>query len=260
VTDYKNIRYLCKKYVMKMLFGISEYFWWLIASIRFSRRDHGLISKENIQKFVDITQPGDILLSRGNWHATNITIPWFWKHMSLYLWRGEFLQKQFLNRYACIKKLNPKKHYVIEATGDWVEIVELNDFMDHNDYVWVTRTKFWVKRIYKAIEKSLWFYGMWYDHIFNFYSDTGVVCSELVLKSYAPKKRWWEGLVIPLEKIWISLTFPPNNLVKIIFDQWSDLVPILFIDAKEWDLSSNMWTLSEFKQSWYRSRFSFLLK
>jgi hypothetical protein len=26
VTDYKNIRYLCKKYVMKMLFGISEYF------------------------------------------------------------------------------------------------------------------------------------------------------------------------------------------------------------------------------------------
>ena len=43
------------------------------------------------QQLTKQLKPGDILLTRGNWNATNLSIPGFWKHMAMYIGTGEYV-------------------------------------------------------------------------------------------------------------------------------------------------------------------------
>ncbi len=260
ITDYKNIFFYLKRRVLKLLFIISKYSWKVIAATKFSSRTKWLITSKNLKKYLSIAEPWDIFLSRGNWNASNITIPWFWKHMSLYIGTGEFLQEKFWKQYTFLNKLKKKSHYIIEATGEWVKIEIIENLVAHNDYLWISRTKFSLEKINTSIQKSLSFYWKGYDHIFNFYSEKAVVCSELVLKSFWAMDKNDSSIELHLEKIWVSLTYPPNNFVSEIFDSSSQLDFVMFLDSIEKTWENFVSTKKEFKKSSSRSRFSFMLK
>ncbi len=259
ITDYKNIYFYIKRRVLKILFFTSKHLGHIIAKTKFTSRKHWLISHKNLSKYLKIASHWDILLSRGNWNASNITIPWFWKHMSLYLGNGKYLKKHFCAQYDFVNTLADSEHYIIEATWAWVKIVDIKEFAARNDYLAASRTKFTKEKILASIKTALSYYGAWYDHLFNFYSDKAVVCSELVLKSYSQRNQKDEWLDLHLEKIWLSLTYPPNNFINEIFHKDSQLQPILFIDSIEKTHKNFVAPLSHLKYSWKRSRFSFLL-
>jgi len=65
-----------------------------MAHIYLKKRTHGLITDENVKKIEKLLEPGDIILTRGNWAATNLNIPGFWKHMAMYIGTGKYLKEQ----------------------------------------------------------------------------------------------------------------------------------------------------------------------
>ncbi len=96
-----------------MISWISKRFGMFISHIYFSRRDSGRITTENLEKIFDSVMPGDIIISRRNWAATNVSIPGFWKHMSMYIGTGEYLKKEY--KESVSKNLLDTTHYIIEA-------------------------------------------------------------------------------------------------------------------------------------------------
>lgn len=189
--------------------------------------------------------------------------------MSMYLWTWEYLKNIFLQKFnkksekkiiKFIENLENNKHYIIEATWDWVKIKTIEDFIFNNDYLWVSRTIFSKQKITKVLEKAISYFWIPYDYAFNFYSNTNVVCSELILKSYAKENKEDEWLKLKLKKGRLILTYPPNNLVEEIFKKKSDLKFIFFIDSIDKTWENFISIKQDFRESWKRSRFSFLLK
>ncbi len=261
--DSNNIYFIVKKNIYQKLFKISKILWTKIAETRFSKRINGLIKKENIEKYLQEARPGDILLTRWNWNATNISIPWFWKHMSLYLWTWEYLINTFPE--LCKKEdFEKNHHYIIESTWKWVQTREIFNLISHNDYLWVVRTKFQQEKIQRSLGKALLMRGVWYDFLFNFYSDKNVVCSELVLKSYAKEFKEDVWIPIQLEQISFWLTFPPHNLIKVLKDEEKkenpSLAPFFFIDSREKTQENFISTNEEFLKTLSRPKYSFFLK
>ena len=56
-----------------------------MSHIYFTRRNTGRIEAVHIENIQTMILPGDVLITRRNWAATNISIPGFWKHMSMYI-------------------------------------------------------------------------------------------------------------------------------------------------------------------------------
>lgn len=260
ITNYKNIYFYIKNRVDRILLSCARNVGMFLSNIRFTRRKHGLITKKNLQQYLKIAKSGDILLTRWNWNATNVSIPGFWKHMSLYLWTGDFLMKQFIE----LQGLDKKQHYIIESTWEGICMKPIWDLISHNDYLWVSRTTFSQEKIYRSIKNAFLNIGKWYDFMFNYYWDNSLVCSELVLKSYAKESKHDEGIKIHLESIGISLWFPPNNFISILqaesCKEKPDVIPVFFIDSIEKTHENFISNTSELLQSGSRSRLSLFQK
>ena len=257
-TDRKNLFFYIKHRVDKILFIISKNVWYIISKTKFTTRKKWLITDKNIDIYLKIAKPWDIFLTRWNWNASNLSIPGFWKHMSMYLWKWSFLKENF--DYKFINKLDNKTHYIIEATWKWIEIVELKHLSSTNDYLWVSRTKFKKDKIFRVLNNSFKHIWKWYDHRFDYYSDSSLVCTELIMKSYTKEFVWDVGIDIKLENIWVSLTYPPNNFVDLLVDWKEGVEPIFFIDSFEKKWENFISTTDKFLKSRKRSRFSLFLK
>lgn len=206
-----------------------------------------------------LLQPWDIILTRQNWAATNIGIPWFWKHMSMYVGTGGFLHDAF--HRVDIWDLHDEEHYIIEAIGMGVRCVPLTVLAEHNDYLAIMRPRFSDEKKVRAIKKTLNLLGEEYDYSFNFYSDKNYVCSTLVTKAYMPESESDEGIHISLTRIGTGITYPPNDIVKKMKNEKkkSELEFVAFIDANEKSWLSFLGTESSFFASGERSRLSFFL-
>jgi len=255
-TDYLNIFYYVKNRFYKIIYVLSKNIWYLISHTKFSNREVWFITKENIDKYLEKARPWDIFLSRENWWASNISIPWFWKHMSMYIWTWDFLLKNFDLKS---QNINKAAYYIIEATWKWVNIVDIYNFVHKNDYLWVYRTVFTNNKIKRVIEKSLKNLWKWYDFIFNYYSEKRLVCSSLILKSYAKENEDDEWIDIELEQIWLALTYPPNNFaLKANYDK--NIEAIFFIDSEEKTQTNFIWTRDDLLKSYKRPKYSIFLK
>jgi hypothetical protein len=261
-SDYTNLFYWVKHRVNKLLFLVIRFIWNLISHTRFTNRKYGLIKNENLKKYLEIAKPGDILLTRWNWNASNISIPGFWKHMSMYIWNWKYLKNNF--KWDCFDDLKDDLNYIIEATSLWVNIINIHDLVEHNDYLWVFRSNFSKDKINRSIKTALSNVWKGYDFIFNYYSDKKLVCSALVLKSYAKENQKDEWIDIELEKISIWIAYPPNNLIKKVIEEAEKHNPelewIFFIDSIEKTWANFVSTIPELFESWKRSRFSIFLK
>lgn len=261
-VDYDNLYYNVSNNLLKVVYIISKAIWISLSNIRFTKRKKWLINSITLEKYLKIWKPGDIFLSRWNRNATNITIPWFWKHMSMYLWTWKQIKENYPYYYS--NDIEDSENYIVEATWAGINIVNIKNFAFRNDYLWVFRTKFKQEKINRAIKSAL--NNVWksYDFIFNFYSDNKFVCSALIMKSYAKEYEGDEWIDINLKKFAFSLTYPPNNFVKEFAEESlqnkSEIKAVFFIDSIEKTWKNFINTKKELKESYKRSRFTFFLK
>lgn len=260
--NYYNLYNFLGAKIYKWLFFISKNVWMFIREIRLTRRKKWLINEENLNKYLQISKAWDILLIRWNRYIKNILISWFWKHMAMYLWTWKEIKKKY--KYNDLNNLDDNENYIIEATGKWVSIVNIKDFVFLNDYFAVFRTNFYQEKINRSINNALKNVWKSYDFMLNFNLDSKLICSALVLKSYAKEFEEDIWIQIQLKKIWFSITYPPNNFVR-EYSEWNFSLKtkinwVFFIDSieKTWENFIN--SIDELKKSYKRSKIAFFLK
>ncbi len=255
---------------------------------RVQRQGKPLVTAEQIAKLVPRMEPGDIVVVRQNWFLSNIALPGFWPHAELYVGTPADLAKYFDADPEVVKwtqgepekaksftellaKRFPEKWKfyqagtdfmghspirVIEAISEGVSFTALEHAFGV-DYLGAMRPRLPKVEKAKAIARAFHYQGRPYDFEFDFFSDSTLVCTELVYKSYATSADM-KGIRIPLVDVAGRSTLPANEYVR-LFDAEFDkpdrqLDFVAFLDAKEKDEKAFESDAASFRKTYQRMK------
>jgi hypothetical protein len=264
---------------------------WL-GDTRVRRKGKPLITREQVFKVLEKMEPGDIIVARQNWYLSNIGLPGFWPHAELYVGTPELVSAYFdgdAEVQAWLATLSGKPKTLAEHLsrsfpakwsqytgkdehGDPIHIIEaISEGVsftgpEHGmrvDYMGVMRPRLSKKDKAQAIARAFAYQGRPYDFNFDFFSDSTLVCTELVYKSYAPSKDV-KGIQIDLVDVAGRRTLPANEIVK-LFDQEFDkpdrqLDFVAFLDGREDKKGAIEEDALTFRQSYQRMKWDIAQK
>ena len=155
-------------------------------------------------------QPGDIILTRRNWHLSNAFLPGFWPHAALYVGTQEQLKELGITEENAgvgweeyIKLQDGYPRVILEAVGEGVRF-HCAEYTLHADYVMVLRPRLphlndeQKKAALKTalLKAFIEYHGLPYDFDFNFVDEHKIVCSELIYRIYSEELDFdWETVV-----------------------------------------------------------------
>jgi len=267
--------------------GVSEW----MGDTKVARTEHSLITAAQIAQLHEKLLPGDVLLVRREWFLSNIGLPGFWPHAALYIgtpderrkyfadasvadWLktqgetdGDFerlLQNRSATNYAESLKPQPHEHQarIIEAMSEGVSFTALEHCADA-DAVVVLRPVLPKSEKATAILRALHYAGRPYDFNFDFATDSELVCTELVYKSYEPAARM-NGLHLPLTEMLGRQLLPANLIAKQFDEQYGTPAAqfefIAFMDGNERAGRAMESDLTHFRESWKRPKWNILVQ
>ena len=221
-----------------------------MASVRTVSRDY-FISPADLEAEAADLLPGDIMLTRREWHLTNLGIPGYWTHAALHIGPVEqmdhyfadlpelagrtassVIQERFPEVYLELVQKDPAGNTpaVIEALRPGVIVQSLQSSAGADSLAvlrpQVTRTERW-----QAVMAALPHYGKPYNYQFDFRTETALVCSQLVHKAY----EMVDGLVLEPRMSGGRLLLSPNE-IAIKYDREmgqpdAELELVLFLDG-----------------------------
>lgn len=263
----------------------------LMGNIKVWRSGSTLISEQQIRTLAPELRPGDILLQRREWYATNIGIPGFWTHAALYIGsepeRDVFFTdpelRNWLKRQGCedgkldtlLRKRYPHRHRlslgagpdhqaprVLEAIAEGVSFTTL----EHSaaaDSLAILRPNLPQKAIAQAILNAFRYSTRPYDFNFDFRTDTALVCSELIYKAYE-QSDGIQGLSLPLTEVMGRPLLSPNQIARLFDDEYGRQKPqldlVLFLDGNEQAHQAIPAGIEDFRQSWHRPKWHVFLQ
>jgi hypothetical protein len=186
-----------------------------IGDIRIVERPR-FVDPTTIAEIVPLLRPGDILLERRSWHASNAFLPGFWPHVALYVGDLQDLERlgiadepEVVSRLESFLGQTPDGHpyRVIEALGEGV-IFNTVEHSLHADHVAVLRPRLGEPQIATAIVTAFRHQGKPYDFQFDFFTADRLVCTELVYRAYRDLLR------LDLVRIMGRDTLPAIELVR----------------------------------------------
>jgi len=262
----------------------------MMGDIRFFRRiGTYLITKEQQEQMDTQLLPGDILVSRKNWHLSNAGLPGFWPHAILYVGTKEKIDSCFdddqvrkwlkeitgedISFAEYLARTYPRrwKKYTIGPGEEPLRVIEsikpgvIMNTLSHaaGDYIAAMRPRLTKKAKAQAIVAAFSHLGKPYDFDFDFATDHALVCTELVWRSYRPAENK-KGLSIALEEIGGRKTLPANDIVKCFAEEFGTETQqmdfVYFIDASEKEQKTFVSDESEFLKSCKRKRWTFAAK
>ena len=234
-------------------------------------------------------EPGDIMISRKNWHLSNAGLPGFWPHAILYIGAPQKFNsyfdtedvRQWLNEITGndvtlsehLEQTYPDKWVqynlgktdgpcrVIESVSPGVVLHTLSEAF--GDHIAAIRPRLSKLAKAQAIVTAFSHVGKPYDYKFDFATDHALVCTELVWRSYRPANGK-QGLDIPLLEMVGIKTLPANEFAKhFAAHRGTDQCQfdfVYFIDATEHDCKTFVSTEDEFVDSCKRVKWSFALE
>lgn len=249
------------------------------------RQDRALISPAQIAALPPRLDPGDILLQRREWYVSNVGLPGFWSHAALYVgtpeerrayfddpevrrWvisqgeaSGDFeklLQWRYPQAYA--RSLEPQEEghvpRVLEAISEGVVFTTL----EHSaaaDSMAALRPRLERAEKAQALLRAFRYMGRPYDFDFDFQTDSALVCTELVYKSYEPTTGF-RGVRLELEEIVGRTAIPANSIARQLDDEMRHGVPqldmVLFLDGQEKLGKAVEANVDELRRSWRRPK------
>ncbi len=200
-----------------------------MSLIRVSERPF-LITDDFIKDQHRQMEPGDVLLQRREWFATNIGIPGYWTHSALYIGSlddvntffsqlpefendlpSEYIAKEFPAVYEQLRDNDSDGHKrcVIEVKSPGVIITSFEQTAGC-DALAVLRPTLSPQQKWQMVTQAMKYFGLPYDYNFDFSTDGSLVCSELIYKAL-------EGLPdISLEATMTNgrLLFTPNQFIE----------------------------------------------
>ena len=265
--------------------GVSK----LMGNIKVWRPEKTLISPEQIQELQKKLQPGDILLERREWYASNAGIPGFWAHAALYIGgpeeRDRFFSDPSVAKWlhsqgsedgsmeSLLRKRYPEKYHisttpqedhhlprVLEAIEEGVSFTTL-EHSASADSLAVLRPRLTKKAKAQAVMRAFHYSGRPYDFNFDFQTDSELVCSELIFKAYEGTYSS-AGLILPTREILGRKITSPNDIAQ-LFDQEygkgkQQFELIIFLDGHEREQHAVEEDVATFRQSWKRPKWHIL--
>lgn len=267
--------------------GVSEW----MGDTRIRRAGQSLITAQQVRALQPRLEPGDVLLERREWYLSNIGLPGFWSHAALYVGTaGErrnyfadkdvrvWIQKQgiadgeietllrtrYPAKYAASLKSDTRQHpfRVIEAMSEGVCFTALEHSADC-DSLAVLRPRLpkWEKA--RSMVRAFHYAGRPYDFNFDFATDSELVCTELIYRSYEPTADS-RGLRLPLVEVLGRKVTPANEIARQCSMQSGtagrQLDLILFLDGQERQRRSIEASPADFFASWRRPKWHILLQ
>lgn len=195
-----EIKERSKEAMYVAIFPVQKYVMVSISRLEFTRRREKFISDDDLKEIKSQLEPGDILLKRNDWQATNLGISGFWTHTGVYIGNLEETDKYFSDvQTPEIKKFSERlkeideKIYntllknrdleVIEAIEEGVVVKPIGNIAK-SDYFAAVRPRVSKEEKMKSLLKSYSFVGRPYDFYINLESNDAFVCTEVVKKSF----------------------------------------------------------------------------
>ncbi|MDQ2087531.1 YiiX/YebB-like N1pC/P60 family cysteine hydrolase [Herbivorax sp. ANBcel31] len=263
----KFMKIATKEIFYIVVFPAQKYIAVSLTALELTPRKEKFISDKQLIEIKDRIQPGDILLKRNDWQATNFSMPGFWTHTGIYIGTLELMDKYFEDvddlegkkfsqvlkecNYKIYKKLSDNdKLTVIESIAEGVSIKELSNIAKV-DYFAALRPNVSKEVKMKAILKAGEFVGKPYDYHFNSKSREAFICTELVRKSYANNLNFMYS-----NKFGKKIIFPNNVALKYSKERKKgnrELDFVLFYDLNIKSKKAFENTEAEFSKSYKRS-------
>jgi len=252
----------------------------VLSHLRLPVRRGWLIRRRQLRALLALLEPGDVLLQRREWVFTNVGLPGFWTHAALFVGtpaeRGALAADPGVREWLGERRSGPRDleaHLVVPpgaaapsrgfAPGRVLEAlapgVVLNS-LEHSaacDGLAVLRPRLPAFEKAAALVRAFHFLGRPYDFAFDYATDSALVCSEVIAKSYDAREGT-RGLRLPLGEIAGHAVVPPNDIAR-LFDEESgrddrqfDLV--CFLDGREWEGRALPSDPEEFRKSWRRPK------
>lgn len=264
--------------------GVSEW----MGDTKVYRINTSLVSEKQIHALQPILRPGDVMLVRHEWYLSNVGLPGFWPHATLYIGTPEE-RREFFNDAATrawvkqqgetsgdleallqthspdayqhsVATTNGRIARVIEAISEGVSLTPLEHALDCDSLV-VLRPRLSASEKAQAIFRAFHYVGRPYDFNFDFSTDAELVCTELVYKSFEPANGF-TGLKLPTVEMLGRQVTPANEIAK-LFDaeygkpeQQFDFV--LFLDGQERAKNAVEASVEEFRASCLRPKWHVL--
>ncbi len=138
-----------------------------------------------------LLQPGDVIVTRKQYAATNYFLPGYWPHAILYLGDCETLESLGLHEHENMKPRwerllqidNGERRRVLEAMADGVRLRSVLSAFSV-DAVTVIRPELSLPQRLEGIGRGLFHESKPYDFDFDFTQSHRLVCTEVVYRSY----------------------------------------------------------------------------
>ncbi len=256
----------------------------IMGEVYVSKRHQKLITLGQIQVMKKVMQPGDVMVQRRNWYASNLGIPGFWAHAALYIgtiseleeyYREVFPVDGYSNLRDLLRDKYPKlwKEYtetdknaypfaVIEAKAPGVIVQSLEESA-RADYVAVLRPRLSKKDTLQALLRAFENFGKPYDYNFDFETRDELVCSELVYDAYLPSSNKG-GLTFESELTAGRRIVSANIIAKKYADERAkdtrEFDFVYFLDGDEKQGKAFVGNEESFVTSWSRPKYSWFLE
>ncbi|MEE2843113.1 MAG: 1-acyl-sn-glycerol-3-phosphate acyltransferase [Planctomycetota bacterium] len=211
------------------------------------------IRPDDLHGFHQALKPGDILIERRNWYASNAFLPGFWPHGAMYVGTVQEMKdagiyklvrkaiREFANDEAATEneisqahaqhlrdildeferpKANNRyeHHHVIEAVSEGVILNTIEHSAGEATSVCAFRPVLLSKeQIAKAVASAYKYLGREYDFDFDFETPNTLVCTEVVYRCYEGNRENYP-LQFKLSNILGTQTLPAQNIVKSYVD------------------------------------------
>ncbi len=159
------------------LFALLELGGRAVADVRFTRAPHRLPA--HLDAIESLLRPGDVIISRHHHAASNLFLPGYWPHASLYV--GDRPADLADASPACVHWAAPRR--VLEAKKDGVKFRPLAETLTVDEAT-VLRPRLGEADINAAIARAARHAGKAYDFDFDFFRSDRLVCTEVVYRAY----------------------------------------------------------------------------
>ncbi len=223
-TKKNEIKQKSKEILYVAIFPVQKYIMVSITGLEFTKRKDKFITAVDLKEIESKLRPGDILLKRNDWQATNLGISGFWTHTGLYVGSLEELDAYFSDIVALdgkrfsekLKEVNEKIYTdlmtkidltVIEAIEEGVVVKPLSNIAKV-DYFSALRPRISKEEKMNAIFRAFSFVGRPYDFFLDLKSNDAFICTAVIYKSFET------SITFEVEKkLGRSIVFP-NSVVK----------------------------------------------
>ncbi len=195
--------------VQQGLFHLYEVFGRVIADVGNPFHQNRL-TPDIHQQVESMLQPGDVLVTRHDQALSNLFLPGYWPHASLYVGPADTRHQLALDldQERAARWVEPLR--VLEAKKDGVKLRPLTETLAV-DALALLRPCLSSTEIARALSQALVHEGKLYNFDFDFFTDDRLVCTEVVYRAY----EGFAGFDFPLKRHVGILTLTAEDVVRL---------------------------------------------